>query len=232
MVRWPRRIDWVGLYKSSDHPSSWIFRCLEFQVWEANFCWLISGHFCYCRCCFPTIRTAWFVFSDTSIACGLKQLQQNMCFNTGLGNKRREHRSRQMLFWPADRGVCSLHQFLGFSSAMEDAASLEDATSSIFLGLDQRKVPWNLAFFKRELHDQRRCETGASITESRDAGMVMNVDSVIYARLNRSENGRADSITIEERSTEKSCKRKDRRWTLGWDSSTVTRDSGARFESS
>lgn len=72
----------------------------------------------------------------------------------------------------------------------------------------------------------------ASITESRDAGMVMNADSAIYARLNRSENGRADSVTIEERSTEKSCKRKDRRWTLGWDSSTVTRDSGARFESS
>jgi len=49
----------------------------------------------------------------------------------------------------------------------------------------------------------------ASITESRDAGMVMNADSVIYARLNRSENGRADSITIKERSSEKSW-RKDR----------------------
>lgn len=114
---------------------------------------------------------------------------------------------------------------------MEDAASLEDAAWSIFLGLDQKRS------LETSLCDKGSFTTKedvnlASITESRDAGMVMNADSVIYARLNRSENGRADSVTIEERSTEKSCKRKDRRWTLGWDSSTVTRDSGARFESS
>ena len=154
-----------------------------------------------------------------------------MCFNTGLGIQKKRTPQPSDAVLTCRRGVCSLHQFLGFSSAMEDAASLEDATSSSFLGLDQKRS-LETSLFLNGSFTTKEDVNRASITESRDAGMVMNADSVIYARLNRSENGRADSITIEERSTEKSCKRKDRRWTLGWDSSTVTRDSGARFESS
>ena len=239
---WPRRIDWVGLYKSSDHPSTWIFRCLEFQVWEANFCWLIRVTSVIVVVVFPLIRTAWFVFNMTlPLLVDWNNFNKKCVSTQAWGFKRREHRSRQMLFWPADGGGLQSApipwSFLGHGRCCKPwRCRLEH-----FFGPRPEKVPWNLAFFKRELHDQRRCEPCLYYRKQgcwyRDECRFCHLCTAEQirkwqSRQHYNRNGRADSITIEERSTEKSCKRKDRRWTLGWDSSTVTRDSGARFESS
>ena len=57
-------------------------RCLEFQVWEANFCWLIRS--------LLLLSSHYSDWHDSYLirhfhCLWIEQLQQKMCFNTGLG---------------------------------------------------------------------------------------------------------------------------------------------------
>ena len=76
MVRWPRRIDWDGLYKSSDHPSTWILGPMPgTSIFGSQF--LLVNKVTSVIVVFGLHDS----YEDTSIACGLNNFNKK-CVST------------------------------------------------------------------------------------------------------------------------------------------------------
>ena len=141
MVRWPRRIDWDGLYKSSDHPSTWILGPMPgTSIFGSQF--LLVNKVTSVIVVFGLHDS----YEDTSIACGLNNFNKKCVSTQAWGFKRREHRSRQMQFWPADVGSAVCPNSLVFPRQWKMLQALKMPPRAFFWA-STRKGPLKPRFF-------------------------------------------------------------------------------------
>ena len=126
-------------------------RCLELQFLEANFCWLIRSLLLlsYSDCMIRMKTLPLLVDWTTST----KNVFQHRPGDSKEENTAAVRCSFDLQTWGLQSAPIPWF-FLGNGRCCKPwRCHLEH-----FFGPRPEKVPWNLAFFKRELHDQRRCE--------------------------------------------------------------------------
>lgn len=115
-------------------------RCLELQFLEANFCWLIRSLLLlsYSDCMIRMKTLPLLVDWTTST--------KNVFQHRPWGFKRREHRSRQMQFWPADVGSAVCPNSLVFPRQWKMLQALKMPPRAFFWA-STRKGPLKPRFF-------------------------------------------------------------------------------------